>query len=397
MSPPLGLQDCPTELIHEIAKHSTRADLLSLAYVGDKDIYKICIPYQYETANIHSLAGFFQFCETVAMESNARLAACVRAVRFDTHKADAPSNLSTGESNAGLAGLSTDQAQACATGIANLHSLRSLELLHPLVCYIIPRIHNVVFSLLHTFAAPFSLHLDQFLRSNSQIQHLNIPSTGALQRTAQIPSGSIRLPHLRTFVGPEVLARAVMPHSRVTEPAVIWDPKPPAGRIRETLSCLVQSTAGIKGLRTHTYGWPEALLALIIEHFGTNLRVLEFRNYRKTPSRRSPRAFFATLVDNIHRFPELTTLLVHNAPHITAHNLNSIDKEAFEAEWNSIQTYYRLCPRLDDITLLSGVQWQRVAGERWIPVDGQALKKSKEFDDWFKGKFPCANIDEYRF
>ncbi|KAJ7641904.1 hypothetical protein FB45DRAFT_862981 [Roridomyces roridus] len=370
MSAPMGLLDCPPELIHEIAKQSTRADLRALAFVGNKGIYKICIPYQYHNATIQSLAGFFRFCETLAMESNAGLADCVKTLRFFTREANGPSS------------FATEQIVVCATCIGKLDSLHSLELLHPLAHQIIPRIHHVAFPLLHTFAAPFSIHLDQFLRSNPHIQHLNIPKElGYPPHPSAYPTC--------------VLARAVIPHSRVTEPVVIWDHKLSVERVRETLSCIAQSAAAITGLRNYTYGWPPNLPNLIAQHpGGTNLQVLEFRNYRPEAGTiiRST-DFFLFLDWNIHpgRFPKLTTLLIHNAPTITRHCSNTLCpsalNELFEEEWAWINLYSQRCPELDDITFLAGIQWQRGTGGRWIPVGGEGLYNSEKFQKWFERKF----------
>ncbi|KAJ7501108.1 hypothetical protein B0H11DRAFT_2375200 [Mycena galericulata] len=356
----------PTELLDEIAQRTPRRDLPALCGAGDRRVHAVCLPYLYKSVHIYSDAALERFCDTV--RGNPDVSVLVKTLRIRILWATrAPI-------------LSKDRRVACATALGGLHALETLELelLADRNIHLLPHLPRTAFPRLRTLIATLSHDLGPFLRAHPSIERLSVggPRRASHYRL-QIPP--VRLPLLRVFEGPEVLARAVIPGSRVVAPTVWWDPK----LIRRTPhpNCLAflarPQTGSVAELCSVMNGWGSPKPTFVAANI-PRVNCLRFRNLRRDSSQEQRERFLADLLAALPSLRRLSRLVLEEPCRRPADVART-----FDGEWKLLWKWSDACPSLEDCTMLSGVRWQRSSMAQWLPVEGQPLESSQVFASWF--------------
>ncbi|KAJ7486746.1 hypothetical protein FB451DRAFT_1168147 [Mycena latifolia] len=246
----------PPELVDEIVQWASQSDIqIYLHFVASTGAFMKSV---YPTSKAQSC------CTRQALNSGPGISELVKTLRVNCHEeVFAPPH----KRHVPPQFLVNDSAvrEACGAAIEGLKRLVSLEIIRP--C--------------------FSPHLPKFLQDHPRIESLSIDvmETNA-QFHAQIPQ--IRLPALRAFTGPELVARAIIAGAAVPSPTIFWPPPPPMRQTpaAATIARLALAATPITELHNEVDGWdtpdPRALARAL-----PALTVLTFLNLRREEARGS--------------------------------------------------------------------------------------------------------------
>ncbi|KAJ7462474.1 hypothetical protein FB451DRAFT_1495658 [Mycena latifolia] len=379
MSAPANFATLPAELVDEIAQQASPAALYTLCRV-DQRLHSICLPYFYRVVVLDKTGSLAQFSETLL--SRPGLSDWVKILIIDCHddifpRLHAPLGRPYSDANDG-------RRVAYATAIGSLKNLTDLVITRPLS--LLSLLPSACFPSLQALTAKFSVHLPYFLDSHRSIENLWISRMTKLAHfNAYIPR--IHLPALREFTGPELVAAAVVPGSRVTAPTVFWDPiNCVADTPAKLVARLALSAAPITELTNSLDGWdklsPQIFCSL------PDIAVLRFTNREPKSSDVQQcrfelplqKGFVEELNTALPGFHNLTTLVVDDpARHM------KLRKPSFDWEWRHLNRWSRRCPTLRDCTLFTRIHWQRLpsAPDLWFPTNASGLARSGTFLRWF--------------
>ncbi|KAJ7134045.1 hypothetical protein C8R43DRAFT_956352 [Mycena crocata] len=355
----------PSEIIDEIVQHAPPRELLALCR-ADRRMYAIAITYVYRIVDIATPTALVEFCDAL----------CAREVLVKLVTVLTISFANTADSQSRRNILNDRQRRAtCATTIAKLHNLTELEITR--APYLLPLLPPDSFPHLRHFHATFTPHISHFLRGHPLLEalHIGYPQKHSQSRV-QIPP--LHLTQLRAFSGPEVLARAVLPGSRVTHPIIYWDPEPwrraPAEKCIARLALVGSPVAALHSVMS---GWdapdPRAIAAAL-----PDLVALEFQNLGP-PDRRVE--FLDNLIAALPRFTRLRRLALYDEVQYPPWAESILDWE-----WEELDLWQTLCPSLEDCTLFSGIRWVRCPKRKmWLPAPTtDRVEEGESFLRWFE-------------
>lgn len=220
------LPDLPVEIISLISEFSSIAAVVALSRTNRR-IHSICFRYIYRAVELEDSARAVKWSTTLATnipyaQEVRKLKLCVS--RFPFFKIPL-------KWFASLCHISCEHSRrrfntTFHSALSNLKNLENLHLSTPHLG-ILPCFSDVHFPKLRICSLPLSLYTDPFVRRHQGLislyvlpeqYHMQISST-----PPDISAAEIRLPNLRTFIGPETFAFKVVPHSSASRISVMWN------------------------------------------------------------------------------------------------------------------------------------------------------------------------------
>ncbi|KAJ7698369.1 hypothetical protein B0H17DRAFT_1196938 [Mycena rosella] len=385
-----GFSVFPPEIVDEIVQRTPPVDLFSLCRV-ERRLHDICVPYIYEEIELVESGALLQFSD--ALRSRPYLSELVKALTMwvasltaAMHRAlsylfsDCHEDLFARPHKRHIPPYFSEEDNkirvACATAISGFNNLVYFQLTRP--WSLLPLLPFVSLQCLRSFATTFSNHLAPFLDSHPQIEELHIQRMEyKAQFHASMPH--VHLQALREFTGPELVASAVIPDSRVRTPTIWW--AHPPMRLTSPAKCLalIARASSITELHNMTNGW-DAPNPFFVATALPNLTLLRFQNLRRDSSPPQREKFHTQLLAALPAFHYLETLTLDEPA-----RRPPFTRATFNAEWDLLHAWYSLCPTLRKCTLLSGLRWKRPrrAPARWIPVNDGSLARPGKFFKWF--------------
>ncbi|KAJ7115088.1 hypothetical protein C8R43DRAFT_1156271 [Mycena crocata] len=361
----------PEELIDDIVKRTPPSELLEFCR-ADRRMYRISIHHLYDTVNLKRPDALITFCE--ALVQRPMLSELVVALNIDFRE-----YTRTAQNPARTNPLNNRRVrQQCATALSTLRNLTELSTLH--ATHLLPLLPP--FRVLESFRASFSHDIGAFLRAHPLLVAVHIGTLGrATHARVQIPP--VHLPLLNTFLGPEVVARAVLPGSFVADPVIFWDA--PAQRRMPAPACLarvIRARTPIIELSSILQGWcsqPDPRDLWVVD---STLEVLKLRSTVHS-AEVDQVAFLDALTQAVAGFERLTTLMLIEPPHPR----RPLGDATFDNEWELLQLWHGLCPTLAACQMLSGIRWERLPQNpvSWVPVNTpERVQPSPEFTSWMQ-------------
>ncbi|KAJ7134021.1 hypothetical protein C8R43DRAFT_639519 [Mycena crocata] len=392
----------PDEIFDRLARHVPLSDLLALCR-ADRRMYAICLPHIYHTVDVKTPDALIKFCD--ALSARETLPPLVESLRIDFEEYTC-TVINPAQSNP----LNDRALRAtCATAIGRLPGLTSLAVLH--ASYLLPLLPlKDSLPKLNTLTTSFSHHIIPLLKSHPALTslHVSAPSKPTHGRV-QFPR--IALPELQSFSGPEILARAVLPGSRVRNAVVIWAQRAPARKRRSRWTgaakwlAQLQQQERITALENVFVVNVDAAPAvcLLLATVVPGIMELKFRlcgellssssaahsSVTGTQPSLSP-AFRAALIVALPTFGSLTTLSLFKPLSVgrkrelallNGGELGLVNDRDLtlsnNRELRLLNVWHALCPTLQDCTLPSGARWVRLTGG-WVHGDGLGLQASEQ-------------------
>ncbi|KAJ7309374.1 hypothetical protein DFH08DRAFT_1088292 [Mycena albidolilacea] len=346
------LPDLPVEIIALISEFSSIAAVVALSQTNRR-IHSICFRYIYRVVELEDSARAVKWSTTLA--TNNPYAQEVRKLKLLCH-------------------ISCEHSRRRfnATFHSALSNLKNLENLHLSTPHlgILPCFSDAHFPKLRICSLPLSLYTDPFVRRHPGLislyvlpeqYHMQISST-----PPDISAAEIRLPNLRTFIGPETFAFKVVPHSSASRISVMWNTRRLLlCNLSSDIATLALSRTEILTLDNIVGIWDTSLLSAIVAGL-PHLLKLGFWNV-SVPNSDSQNIFVSRLDVAVANLPGLTSLSVLQSPLRAPGLLNPRD---LDAEFDTVRRWGSIAPTLRSAVLPSETAWARVYARDnvWYPA-----------------------------
>ncbi|KAJ7169235.1 hypothetical protein C8R43DRAFT_1155783 [Mycena crocata] len=333
---PSGFSAFPTEILLEIVQHTRRSDCLALCHVGDWRIHAVCIRFIYKIVYLYSADAVVKFCATI--RSGTVFRDLVEALRIGLETSSSPSLSHTHRVPSALHD-DPECAAACATAIGTLSKIVNLQLLNtaPLLPHLL--LIPSLFPCLRTFTASFSADIGLFVRNHPSLEYIDVRGVPSRPEDG-VPIDPIHLPLLQAFAGPEVLAAAVLPGSRVSTPNIRWQFRSlrnsdPSG----CLASLALVSVPINVMCNIMDYWePRAPEALVRAQ--PDLLSLRFRVLCRQQKLGREQAFLTALTKALPAFRRLKELVLFGVMRGVSYGI-----PRFMHEWDLLHLWHDRCPR----------------------------------------------------
>ncbi|KAJ7090961.1 hypothetical protein C8R43DRAFT_964768 [Mycena crocata] len=370
----------PEELIDSIVCLIPPSELFALCLANSR-MYAISVPHIYRAVKITHPDDLIAFC--AALQERPMLSDDLRDHLLTLKN--------PGRSNP----LYNRKVHAvCASAIGTLQNLDKLTIRY--VPYLLPLLPS--FPQLSLFRSSFAHEIGVFLRANPHIQSLHIGHMRVSTHSrVQLPR--VEMPFLKTFIGPEVVARAVLPYSSVECPRIQWDLR---RRQDRRFMCLrrLDTCKPMVQLDNHMSCYHDPHPCHISNAL-PGLRVLTFRVGVRTASLGVIQRFFDALAMSLSTYTDLYWIEVSQlcqTPPLT--------DTTFDHEWELLCLWHSLCPTLESCVMPSGVAWERAVeypalAALWLPTDVVAMPpelvtwmQSQAEDPWLRKCTRSVNFGE---
>ncbi|KAJ7159764.1 hypothetical protein C8R46DRAFT_1224338 [Mycena filopes] len=345
--------ELPLELIDAVASECSPVDLLVLCRTN-RSLYDVCLRRVYKTIVPASAASAIRVFKTLL--ANKRAALHVKTLL--------------------LRDLPDDLLQAFTRLLTmTLLNLTSLETLHLVTT---PSIldTNVHLPCLRDCMIPLSAETAPFLRRHPKVTSLRVIIMDPPSLHARFPP--VSLTDLQQYSGPQNVARAVAPGSKITNATILWNSRP-QNEYPEVLGALAKSRGPVQVLRSMVHEWDPGFLFALPGHL-PDLTALHIHNtlppvedelqvsYSFRPHISTVtlffKVFFSAVGETLKSFPHLTQLVLTSlrtagAPAPTPADL-AVELAALHS-WGTRSAVLVTC------TLPSDTIWDRWSQNVWIP------------------------------
>ncbi|KAF7349837.1 hypothetical protein MVEN_01284200 [Mycena venus] len=347
MSSPLcGL---PVEVIGLISGFTAVHDLVAFCRTNQR-IHSVCFRDIYRTVDVEEPARAVKCSETLA--SNIFYAQEVRKLKF----------------------LSYPKYPFRRFRVAFQSAMRNLENLETLLLYTHPSLSACLsaahFPRLRQCSIPLGVFADSFLRRHPDLISLSVVPEqyhGDSHPYNFISSPPLlNLPYLEHFIGPEIYAFKVVPHSRVSHLSILWNThRLRLNRSAEDIATLALSSTNIAHLENIVGIWDTFLLSAIAAGL-PHLTSLEFRNV-SPPDPDGSQIFISHLGAAIAVLPTLTSLSILQNP---LRPPGLLDPRDLDREFATVRSWGAMSPTLRSAVLPSETAWSRVhvREDVWYPA-----------------------------
>ncbi|KAJ6628151.1 hypothetical protein B0H10DRAFT_269367 [Mycena sp. CBHHK59/15] len=177
------------------------------------------------------------------------------------------------------------------------------------------------------------------------------------------PMPSIHVPNLQHFIGPQIVALAVVPGSRTSHIVVSWEL---GGNINfaEGFATLARPNADVLDIHSMIWTWDTTLLSAITNSM-PKITDLFIRTVSPLDVGSDEKEAFFTFMDGTLRaLPCLTTASILQGFRLFPGGVNADD---LDWEFDTVRRWGEISPTLTCARLPSETLWARIRGNIWFP------------------------------
>ncbi|KAJ7135081.1 hypothetical protein C8R46DRAFT_1362225 [Mycena filopes] len=335
----MGFNKLPVELIDTIASSVAQRDLLSLCRTNRK-VNTACLRWLYRTVVLtDQVSAVVCFTTIISNQQAARSVRSLR-VRFDS------------------ALMLKAFARITRAALEKLTALDDVEL--PAPSEIFALISGIHFPRLRQCTIPFSVHTIGFIKRHLQLHHLWVDPVPHEELEFPQSFDPVLLPELQVFSGPDSIAHAVIPGSRVSHAVVFWDPRGETDCVG-MFEAIGASGTQLRDLNNIVVVW-DPMLPTAAAKYLPSLSVLAVRNVSALPAPHTLETFFSCIDTNIKTFANLTTLCI-----VQGTGPAPLDASDLDWEFQTVRRWADLCPSLRCCVLPSETKWMCTVSNVWYP------------------------------